>query len=272
MERMTIGEWLDLAATRLGEVGIESGRLEAAVLLAAVLKVDRSWVLAHTSDTLHQVIEADRVLARRLAREPLAYLTGTREFFGRQFKVGPGVLVPRQETEVLVEAALAVAQPGWTVADLGTGSGCIAITLMLERPDLMVFGLDISPAALAYAHENAEILGGRVEFVRGDGVDWIARNPVDLVVTNPPYVGTRDRLPPEVADHEPPEALYAGPDGLDFFMRLAAVERPGLRLLTEVGDGQAPEVTEVFGHAGWESEGLWRDLAGRVRVLEFRLP
>lgn len=269
---MTIGDWLDQAANRLEGAGIESSRLEAAVLLAAALGVDRSWVLAHVGDSFIRQVEADRLLARRIAREPLAYIVGRREFFGREFRVGPGVLIPRQETEILVEAALAIAESGWVVADIGTGSGCVAISIALERPALRVIGVDVSSEALAYARTNAESLGADIELVHADGPDWLASHAADLVVSNPPYVGTRDPLPPEVALYEPASALFAGFEGLEFFRRLAAIGCPRIRLLTEIGDGQAPAVTAVFEKAGWQSEGLWRDLDGRIRVLGFSLP
>lgn len=272
MEDMTIGEWLDHAAWRLSCIGIEADRLEATVLAAAALGVDRSWVLAHAGDKFDGEVVADRLLARRIAREPLAYIVGRREFFGRDFRVGPGVLVPRHETETLVEAAIATAPRSSKVVDIGTGSGCVAITVKLERPDLAIAAVDISSEALAYARDNALALDASVEFDEADGIEWLGTHEVDLVVTNPPYVAEGHRLADEIEWYEPARALFAGPDGLEFFRRLAAVQRPGLRLLTEVGDEQAPEVSEVFDRHGWVSEGLWRDLDGRARVLGFRLP
>lgn len=249
--------------------------MDAALLLADALGRDRSWVLAHGGDELSDASLADQLLGRRLKREPLAYILGRREFFGREFQVSPAVLIPRQETETLVEAAMAQAPERARVLDIGAGSGCVAITLALERPDLHVLAVDVSRPALEVARQNAERLGARVDFIEGDGVEVLQEVGVDLVVTNPPYVGLGESLPPEVAAYEPALALFAGEEGLDFFRLLAGtasnLARPQV-LLTEIGDGQAPAVARVFVDAGWEEAGAWRDLGGRLRVLAFRLP
>ena len=281
---MTVGAWLAEAERRLAEAGVESARIEAAVLAAHALGLTRSQVLARSADPAPSTLEAESLLERRLHREPLAYLVGHREFFGRPFLVGPGVLIPRQETEVLVEAALEVAPKGARIADLGTGSGCIGVTLALERPDLKVTLIDISPEALAIARRNAEVLGAKVNVLEGDAIEllgatglrppsvggWRHRRGTtfNLVVTNPPYVALNDPLPPEVADHEPALALFAGEDGMAFYRRLAMSSATWI--LTEIGDGQSSAVIEVFGESGWRLTSTRNDLSGTPRVLEFR--
>lgn len=281
---MTVGTWLAEAERRLAEAGVESARLEATVLAAHAWGLTRSQVLARSADLAPSTLDAESLLERRLHREPLAYLLGHREFYGRLFEVGPGVLIPRQETEVLVEAALELAPAGARIADVGTGSGCIGITLGLERPDLGVTLIDISPEALVIARRNAGQLGAKVDVLEGDGIGLLeatGRRPpsvggwkhrggsaFDLVVTNPPYVALGDPLPPEVAHHEPALALYAGEDGMVFYRRLAMSSAPWI--LTEIGDGQSAAVADVFGESGWRLISTRSDLSGTPRVLEFR--
>ncbi|MBX7133310.1 MAG: peptide chain release factor N(5)-glutamine methyltransferase [Fimbriimonadaceae bacterium] len=281
---ISLGAWITQAAQRLERAGIESPRLEATVLAAHAFGWTRSEVLGRLFDPIPSGSEIEALLERRLQREPLAYLLGQREFYCRTFQVGPGVLIPRQETEVLVEAALEVAPQRSRVADLGTGSGCIGITLALERPDLQVTLIDLSPDALSIARRNAEQLGAKVEIHEGDGIEffeasvsappsvggWRHRDKAafDLVVTNPPYVAFGDPLPPEVADHEPALALYAGEDGMAFYRRLAASSAPWV--LTEIGDGQSAAVAGVFEGHGWRLLSARNDLSGTPRVLEFR--
>lgn len=280
---ISLGAWLTQAVQRLERVGIESPRLEATVLAAHAFGWTRSEVLVRLLDPMPSGSNLEALLERRLRREPLAYLVGHREFYGRTFQVGPGVLIPRQETEVLVEVALEVAPQGSRIADLGTGSGCIGITLALERPDLQITLIDLSPNALSIARRNAEQLGARVEVIGGDGIDLL-RSPqtppsvggwrhigecgFDLVVTNPPYVALGDHLPPEVAEHEPTLALFAGEDGMAFYRRLAASSAQWI--LTEIGDGQSAAVAGVFGGHGWRFLSARNDLSGTPRVLEFR--
>lgn len=269
---MTIRSWLRSAEERLRLQGVEEAKLDATLLLAEACGKDRSWILAHLDDDANGFELAEELLARRLDREPLAYILGRREFFGRIFKVAPGVLIPRQETEVLVEAAMAAAPAHGRVVDIGTGSGCIAITLSLERPDLQVAALERSSDALAIARENARTLGAKVEFIQGDARDLLLTLDSDLIVTNPPYVADGARLMPEVGRHEPPGALFAGIDGLDFYRMLAQTAPKGTHLLTEIGDEQAGAVSSVFRGFAWQDRGIWRDLGGRIRVLAFSLP
>ena len=271
---MRLDEWLRNATTRLDLAGIDSPRLEAQVLAAHVLRVGRSWLLAHPEHEFPD-LAGEALLQRREAREPLAYLTGYREFRGREFQVDPSVLIPRHETEELVEAALALYgdRPTLAVLDLGTGSGVLAATLKLERPAWEVTAVDVSPEALATASVNARFHGANVRFVLSDGFSALLGEGFDLVVSNPPYVGDAEELPPEIRDHEPPGALFAGPTGLEFYERLAR-EAPdhlqdGGGILLEVGHRQASAVRSIFEDAGWRHETTRRDLSGVERVVGF---
>ncbi len=272
---MRLDEWLRNATTRLDLAGVDSPRLEAQVLAAHVLRVDRSWLLAHPEHDFNE-LAGETLLQRREAREPLAYLTGYREFRGLQFGVDPSVLIPRQETEELIEAALEseITNDSPRVLDLGTGSGILAITLKLERPAWDLTAIDLSSEALATASANARFHGADVRFVLSDGFAALLGESFDLIVSNPPYIGNEEELPPEVKDHEPPFALFSGPTGLEFYARLANeapahLEDGGL-LLLEVGHRQASEVRALFEGAGWQHETTRRDLSGVERVVGFR--
>lgn len=271
---MTLGEWLAAAEARLLGCGVESARLEAQVLAAHALGKDRAWVLSHRADPV-SVEELDRLLDRRSAREPLAYILGVREFYGRPFAVGPAVLIPRQETEHLVEVGLELlgGRVLPRILDVGTGSGCVAVALQLERPDATVTAVDVSCEALRVAASNAEALGASVEFVLSDAFAELSGRCFDLVVSNPPYVASSDDLPPEVVDHEPHVALYAGDDALGFYRRLARESPPFLAsagaLAVEIGIGQAADVERTFEEQGWTTLLRRNDLAGIVRVLAF---
>jgi release factor glutamine methyltransferase len=214
---------------------------------------------------------------RRGRREPAAYVTGAREFYGREFRVGPGVLIPRPETELVVDRARALAgdRTELCVADVGTGSGCIAVTRALERARARVIASDLSERALAFARENAQRLGAPVEFVQGDGLAPLRdRAPFDLVVMNPPYVdpAARAELAPEVRDHEPAEAIFAPPGDLDPWEARLAREAPELlasdgRILVELGHDQGARVRERLEARGVPLR-LERDLERIERVLE----
>ncbi|MHB8635864.1 MAG: peptide chain release factor N(5)-glutamine methyltransferase [Fimbriimonadaceae bacterium] len=268
---MKVHDWVRGAAVRLGAAGVEASRLEAQVLAAHALGTDRASILAHPDGA--SPARADELLERRLAGEPLGYILGYREFYGRRFSVNPSVLIPRQETETIVEVALALAQPGARVLDVGTGSGCIAITMKLERPDLQVTGVDISETALATARESATSLGADVAFHFSDLFSDVT-GAFDMIVSNPPYVAELAPLPKEVRGHEPALALFAGADGMRMYGRMAQAARPPLvaggKLLVELGDGMGDEVKSVFEVCGWELIGLHPDLGGMPRVLEVR--
>lgn len=269
---MKLGEWLSLARARLTAAGVEAAALEAQVLAAHALGVERTWVLAHP-ETPVEGRGLEVLLSRRLAREPLAYILGWREFYGRPFSVRPGVLIPRQETELLVELALELMPDGARVLDIGVGSGAIAITIALERPDGTVVATDISDAALEIARGNAHALHANVSIVKGDLFPPLAELPFDLIVSNPPYVAEGDAIGADVR-HEPAEALFAGQDGLDVYRRLAVEGRKHLAtggaLLLEVGAGQARQVREVFEAAGWTHKETRSDLGGQERVVWFQ--
>ena len=225
----------------------------------------------------------DALVSRRAGREPLAYIVGRQEFWGLSFEVSPAVLIPRPETELIVEAALerSPASIGdLAVADVCTGSGCIAIAIARDRPRARVIATDVSEAALAVAERNARRhgVGDRVVCTRADLLDGVA-GPFDLIVANPPYVRERERrmLRPEVRAHEPSVALYAGPDGLDVIKRLAAQAGSRLRsggvLIFEFGFGQDETIEEVIGGIDdLKLLRLDRDLQGiaRTAIVERR--
>jgi release factor glutamine methyltransferase len=264
LARTTIRDALDSAVIALTASGCDTPRLDAEVLLAAAMGVSRAVVV---SDPLRGIDPgAARTFQdwarRRSGREPVAYILGVKGFRRLELAVDPRVLVPRPETEHVVEAALDL-PAGARVVDVGTGSGAIALALKDERPDLDVLGTDVSADALAVARANGSRLGLAVTWLQADLLDGVAE--VDAVVSNPPYVRVGERLPPEVARFEPAAALFAGPDGLDVYRRLVpAVRAPFVAL--EVGAGQAPAVSDLLAAAGF-SLSVVKDLAGIDRVV-----
>jgi len=256
---MTAREALSEAERRLGAVGIDTPRVDAELLVAHALGVSRTGVYA---DLDAEVDGLEPLLARRERREPLAYVLGEWGFRRLTLKTDARALVPRPETETVVERALALlagsAAP--RVLDVGVGSGAIALALKDERPDAHVTGVDVSADALALARENAERLGLEVE-LREEGVEAAAAG-WDLVVSNPPYVASLAGLQPELG-HEPRQALL----GAGFHERLARVARTRF-LVLEVGDGQAADVAATLEAAGYRDVRTTQDLAGRERVVE----
>lgn len=262
-------EWLRWGRHRLGD------SLEADLLAARALDRPRHWLIAH-GDEIPTPEQADRFrqwVARRAAGEPVAYLLGEREFHGLRFEVGPGVLIPRPETELLVDWALDLALPdNARVADIGTGSGCIVLTLAHERPGWHCTGVDVSEEALELARRNRAQLGlERVELLRGDLLEPLAPHAYDLIVSNPPYVAADD---PHLLEgdlrHEPVIALTPGPDGLALLDALIAGAgarlRPGGWLGVEHGWNQGPAVRALYQRSGFEQIATLRDLAGHERV------
>ena len=267
----SVRDAIDSALIALTAAGCETPRLDADVLLAWVLGVPRAALYADPGRGL-EPDEARRfadVAARRRNREPVAYITGTKGFRRLELVVDERVLVPRPETEHVVEAVLDL-PAGARVADVGTGSGAIALALKDERPDLDVVATDSSSEALAVARVNAHRLGLAVEFAAGDLLEPVAGR-LDAVVSNPPYVADGDygRLAPEITRYEPAHALFAGPDGLDVYRRLApATAAAGARVAAfEVGEGQAPAVAALLRDAGFAATDVVADLAGIERVV-----
>lgn len=275
--------YLELAAKFLAGRGGASARLDAELLLAEVLATDRVGVYLRFDRPLGRAeVDAYRALIRRRGEgEPVAHLTGRREFWSRSFTVTPDVLVPRPETELVVERALAwIRETGGRdraprILDLGTGSGAIAVALAVELPEASVIAVDLSPAAAAIAERNADTAGVATR-VRVVVSDWTAALPADarfdLVVANPPYIPSPDlaTLPPEVR-REPVLALDGGADGLDAYRRIVVeavrVVEPGGALFCEVGAGQAPAVAALLAAAGFEDVVSFTDLAGIARVV-----
>lgn len=270
---MKLGDWLRQATEELSQAGVDSPRLDAQVLAAHAIGQDRSWVLAHPEEPIVSE-HLQGFLSRRKNREPLAYIIGEREFYGRSFFVDPDVLVPRQETEFLVERAKLWMIDGedWSILDVGTGSGCIGITLALECPGCSVTLLDKSANALRVANKNADSLNARVDYVHSDLFRWLPKRRYRMVVSNPPYVAHRDDLPPEVRDFEPADALFAEADGLAMYRRLAAETFTATRcevLIVEIGQGQENEVEAIFSEYGWQMADAMCDLSRIVRTLTF---
>jgi release factor glutamine methyltransferase len=275
-----IREALRQAATRLENEGVNSPRLDAELLLAHVLDTNRASVLAWPDQQLtpKQLTRYRYLVARRANREPLAYIVGSREFFGLDFRVDASVLIPRPETELLVERALKLA-PQWSaplqVADVGAGSGAIAVTLAVHLPSATVYALDDSATALAVTEENARRHGvtDRVQCLQGDLLAPLT-DPVDLITANLPYVTTEEwqNLPPEIHDYEPRQALDGGSDGLEAIGRLLATASPYLRaggaILVEIGASQgAATISLARRNFPEASISLHQDYAGLDRLV-----
>lgn len=258
------------ATRRLAAAGCDTPRLDAELLVAGALQIERAAVLTHPAAAVPPGAEArvEELIARRVAREPVAYVLGRRGFRHIELRVDPRVLIPRPETELLVEAALGL-PTGAAVQDVGTGSGAVALALKHERPDLRVSGSDTSADAIEVARANARRLGLDVEFRLADLLDGAVAP--DAVVANLPYVADPDidHLQPEIVRHEPREALAAGPDGLLVLRRLIAQAGRVPFVALEVGAGQASAVRDLL-RAAWTGVRTLRDLAGIERVVVAR--
>ena len=269
LARTSVADALDSAVIALTAAGCDTPRLDAEILLAAAMGVSRAVVVADPRREIDP--DAARRFAdfarRRREREPVAYILGTKGFRHIELAVDPRVLIPRPETEHVVEAVLGL-PAGARVCDVGTGSGAIALALKSERPDLEVVATELSPDALAVARANAARLGLAVELVEGDLLD-VVRGPLDAVVSNPPYVEDGAVLAPEIVGYEPALAVRAGPDGLDVLRRLVpAIAASGAALAAlEVGEGQAGAVGGLLRDVGYERVETVRDLAGIERVV-----
>jgi release factor glutamine methyltransferase len=258
------------ATARLARAGCETPRLDAELLLASAVGAARERLVLDA----YEVLDLDAferfetLLARREEREPVAYILGRKEFRRITLSVDRRVLIPRPETELLVEVGLGLHR-GARVVDVGTGSGAVALALKDERSDLEVIGADLSAEALEVARANASALGLDARFVQADLLEGLGRG-FDAVLANLPYVPAGAPLPPEIAIYEPPGALFAGSDGLELIRRLlpAAAEIPLVAL--EVGAGQAAVVADLARDTGFRSIDVLRDLAGHERVVVAR--
>ncbi len=274
---------LDEGAARLRRIA-DDPRHEAGILLGAALGRSRAWLLAHPESTVLDCEATDRYeagISRRALGEPIAYILGEKEFWSLPIIVRAGVLVPRPETELLVERALSHLPPdvGCDVLDLASGSGAIALAIASERPRCRVVGSDASTDAVEIARANALRLGlaDRVEFRHGDWFEPVAGSQFDLIACNPPYIADDDpRVEATVRRFEPPAALFSGPTGLEALGEIARDAfrhlRPGGWILLEHGDLQGADVRALLGAGGLVQVATHRDLAGRERCTEGRRP
>ncbi|HEU4765883.1 MAG TPA: peptide chain release factor N(5)-glutamine methyltransferase [Pyrinomonadaceae bacterium] len=277
--KASISQALREAAEVLQNAGVPEARREAGSLLAFILAKDRTFLIAHAEDPVSEemLLRFQESVERRAAGEPLQYITGVQDFFGREFRVTPDVLIPRPETELLVEAAIEVAGSSPFVCDVGTGSGCIAVTLLCELEKARAACLDKSSAALEIAKLNSRdhSVSDRAEFLVSDCLDALDPRDYqfDLVVSNPPYVSASalPGLQPEVRDHEPLVALSPGADGLTIIRRLIKETppflKPGGHLLMEIGFDQGEAVTELVKETSWQLLEIRPDLQGIPRIV-----
>ncbi|HXB70530.1 MAG TPA: peptide chain release factor N(5)-glutamine methyltransferase [Candidatus Acidoferrales bacterium] len=273
---MTLQTALLQGSGLLEDAGIAVPRLTAEVLLSHALHCERVYLYAHPERELSEVewIHYGRYLHERMQGKPTQYITKRQEFYGREFRVTPDVLIPRPETELVVEVALQAVPGARRMLDIGTGSGALAVTLQLET-GAAAWATDISARAAAVAAGNAARLGAHVEVVVGDLMEAIAAGSMDLIVSNPPYVpeGQREGLQREVRDWEPHVALFAGASGFALYDRIAAdaprVLRPGGWLIMELGFGSLDHVRGLL--AGWAELRITPDLAGIPRVIAARV-
>jgi len=275
-ETWTVLKVLTWTKGYLAEKGVENARLEAEWLLCAALGLDRVGLYVNFDRPLTEAeLAAYRgMVMRRARREPLQYILGTQEFMGLDFEVSSAVLIPRHDTETLVEEAVRLGGDAKRILDMGAGSGCIAVTLAKKLPGAELFGVEKSPEALTIARRNAERHGTAVTLREGSLFEPFTGERFDLIVSNPPYIptGVIAELQPEVRDHEPRGALDGGPDGLAFYRVIipAALNHlnTGGWLLVEVGAGQAEQVLALFGETGKFGEFFTaRDQGGIERVV-----
>lgn len=266
----TCREAINAAAAQLLQVS-ETPRLDAELLMAHALGVEREAVLLHRLDE-EAPADFESLVARRLAHEPVAYITGRRAFWTIELRVGPGVLVPRPDSETLIEAAIAYFgdREPQRILDLGTGPGTLLLAALDQWPEATGLGVDASETALAYARRNAI---PRAEFRLGNWGEGLDER-FDLILCNPPYIEAEADLPLDVAGHEPAAALYAGPDGLDDYRRiapqLASLLAPSGVVCMEIGAGQSISASALFAAEGFTIESR-RDLRGIVRCLVLTL-
>jgi release factor glutamine methyltransferase len=285
----TIAQAIHQAANRLRQDGVGDEQRSASLLLGEALGVERTYLIMHANDELDHTHQQTffAMVERRAAGEPLQYITGHQEFYGLDFKVTADVLIPRPETEFLIEQVIKQAQKNEATAeslvvDAGTGSGCIAVTLALKLKNARLLATDISGAALTVARANAEALGAteRIEFLQGDLLAPLAgrglEKRVDFLVSNPPYIARQDApgLQPEVRDWEPHSALFADEQGLRFYRRLLGEGWQYVRgegfFICEIGYTQLGEIQRLIDPKLWRLEEVTNDLQGIPRILTIR--
>jgi len=276
---VSIAEILKRASQTLDHAGVADARREASSLLAHIVDKDRTFLISHAEDALDDdvVREFAAAIARRASGEPAQYITGVQDFYGRSFRVTPAVLIPRPETELLVEAALQVMNASDVFCDVGTGSGCIAVTLLCERAGARAVAVDISEAALAIARENAseQRVEERIILKVSDCLEGLDPNTdrFDLIVSNPPYVSASalSGLQREVRNHEPLVALSPGDDGLSVIRRLLSDAPDFIRgrghLLMEIGFDQGERVQQLVDLRVWTLRDILPDLQSIPRIV-----
>tara|TARA_B100000686_G_C16659977_1_gene900365 strand:+ start:17 stop:877 length:861 start_codon:yes stop_codon:yes gene_type:complete len=281
MKPITIGEYVSRAADRLKAAQIESPRRDARLLFAYVTGKTVEWIVAHNDEAAEELSEFENVLRRREAREPLSHILGKREFWSLSFKVNASVLDPRPDSEIVVSAVLGKypeSGRALQIADLGTGTGCLLLSILSERPTAEGMGVDISESALSIARKNALRFGlsARATFVQSDW-DSALDKTFDVVLSNPPYIPTAEieGLAPEITLYEPRCAIDGGADGLVAYRQIAdalpRILKPNGLVALEIGQGQEGSVPEILRDSGIQAVSLEKDLAGIPRCVLGRL-
>lgn len=272
---MTYREAVEFGTKCLTDAGVPDAALDAWYLLQMVCRIERSYYYVHGEEDITQDAQKEYEIAvqKRAEHIPLQYIIGEQEFMGLRFKVNSNVLIPRQDTETLVEQVLKIVKPGMKVLDLCTGSGCVLISVLKNAPELTGMGSDISKTALLVAKENAKLHEVDAEWVRSDLFDNIAET-FDVIMANPPYIPTGEilSLMPEVRDFEPENALDGGADGLDFYRKIAGQVKdylnPGGYVYMEIGYDQGEAVSELMRNSGFTEVEVIKDLAQNDRVVK----
>lgn len=271
---MTFREAMSFGEKKLNTAGIVDAKTDAWILLTYVCKIDRTYYYVHMDEEMSPELlaEYEAILNKRTEHVPLQYITGEQEFMGISFHVNEAVLIPRQDTETLVEEALKIIHPGMKVLDMCTGSGCILISILKNIVDVEGFGYDISKQAINVAKENAKLNNVNAMFERSDLFEDVT-DTFDVIVSNPPYIPTDviGGLMPEVAVYEPIQALDGKEDGLHFYRRIVEEAskylNPEGKLLFEIGHDQGEAVSSLMIEAGYKGVRVIKDLAGNDRVV-----
>ncbi len=272
---MTYREAVEFGTKCLTDAGVPDAALDAWYLLQMVCRIERSYYYVHGEEDITQDAQKEYEIAvqKRAEHIPLQYIIGEQEFMGLRFKVNSNVLIPRQDTETLVEQVLKIVKPGMKVLDLCTGSGCVLISVLKNAPELTGVGSDISKTALLVAKENAKMHEVDADWIRSDLFDNITET-FDVIMANPPYIPTGEilSLMPEVRDFEPENALDGGADGLDFYRKIAGQVKdylnPGGYVYMEIGYDQGEAVSELMRNSGFAEVEVIKDLAQNDRVVK----